>query len=232
MHQPVPEQGTCSRAFCQGTKIPRGARQHRGAERIAALSRSPGGDLGDGARRIESYALLTVLEQLSPAERTAIVLHDIFDMPFAEIGRVVGRRTEAVRQLASRARRHIKRGRPRFEASREEHDRAVRASARAVAEGKPRRAPRGPRSRCRLHIGRRRSRAAVGTPRRSGERVARSCAALCRVVDDWVEINLNGRLGLLLSADDGRRTALSFVISDGRITRIDAIRNPEKLRHL
>ncbi|HEY2651501.1 MAG TPA: sigma-70 family RNA polymerase sigma factor [Solirubrobacteraceae bacterium] len=52
-----------------------------------------------------SYALLTVLEQLSPAERTALVLHDVFDLPFADVAEVVGRTPEAVRQLASRARR-------------------------------------------------------------------------------------------------------------------------------
>ena len=82
-----------------------------------------------------SYALLTVLEQLSPAERTAFVLHDVFDVPFGDVAEVVGRTPEAVRQLASRARRHVTRERPRFAASRDEHDRAVRAFAQAVAEG-------------------------------------------------------------------------------------------------
>ena len=82
-----------------------------------------------------SYALLTVLEQLSPAERTAFVLHDVFDVPFGDVAEVVGRTPEAVRQLASRARRHVRRERPRFAASRDEHERAVRAFARAVAEG-------------------------------------------------------------------------------------------------
>jgi RNA polymerase sigma-70 factor, ECF subfamily len=77
----------------------------------------------------------TMLEQLSPAERTAFVLHDVFDVPFGDVAEVVGRTPEAVRQLASRARRHVKRERPRFAASRDEHDRAVQAFAQAVAEG-------------------------------------------------------------------------------------------------
>ena len=47
-----------------------------------------------------SYALLALLEQLSPAERTAFVLHDVFDVPFGEVAEVVGRSPEAVRQLA------------------------------------------------------------------------------------------------------------------------------------
>ena len=76
-----------------------------------------------------------MLEQLSPAERTAFVLHDVFDVPFGEVAEVVGRTPEAVRQLASRARRHVAGERPRFEASADEHERAVRAFAHAVAEG-------------------------------------------------------------------------------------------------
>ena len=179
-----------------------------------------------------SYALLTVLEQLSPAERTAFVLHDIFDMPFGDIAEVVGRTPEAVRQLASRARRHVKRERPRFEASRDEHDRAVRAFAQAVAEGNLEglvavldphvvwtsdgggRAP------------------ALRKPLRDGARVARAWAALSKSVHEPIEIKLNERLGLVLPSSDGHRAALSFVISNGRITRIDAIRNPQKLRRL
>ena len=82
-----------------------------------------------------SYALLIVLEQLSPAERTAFVLHDVFDVPFGDVAEVVGRTPEAVRQLASRARRHVEREGPRFAASHAEHDRAVRAFGRAAAEG-------------------------------------------------------------------------------------------------
>jgi RNA polymerase sigma-70 factor, ECF subfamily len=146
---------------------------------------------------------------------------------------VVGRTPEAVRQLASRARRHVKRERPRFAASRDEHDRAVRAFAQAVGQGDLESlvavldpdvvwtsdggglAP------------------AARTPLRGGARVARRWAALSRrYVDEPIEIGLNGRLGLVVVSGDGHRAALSFVVGDGRITRIDAIRNPEKLRRL
>ena len=179
-----------------------------------------------------SYALLTVLEQLSPAERTAFVLHDVFDVPFGEIAEVVGRTPEAVRQLASRARRHVTRESPRFTASRDEHDRAVHAFAHAVAEGSleglvavldpdvvwtsdggglvP----------------------AARRPLHGGPRVARAWAALSRNVREPIEIEFNGGLGLVVPSRDGHRAALSFVVSEGRITRIDAIRNPEKLQRL
>jgi RNA polymerase sigma-70 factor (ECF subfamily) len=180
-----------------------------------------------------SYALLTVLEQLSPAERTAFVLHDVFDVPFGDVAEVVGRTPEAVRQLASRARRQVKRERPRFAASRDEHDLVVRAFAQAVAEGDLESlvavldpdvlwtsdggglAP------------------AARKPVRGGSRVARAWAELSRrSVREPIEIQLNGRLGLVVVSDDGHRAALSFVVIDGRVARIDAIRNPEKLRRL
>src|SRR6185369_717459 len=55
-------------------------------------------------------ALLVVLDKLSPAERVAFVLHDVFDLPFEEIAPIVDRTPEAARQLASRARRRVRRG--------------------------------------------------------------------------------------------------------------------------
>ena len=74
---------------------------------------------------------------------------------------------------------------------------------------------------------------AARKPLRGGARVARAWAALSRkAVREPIEIKLNGRLGLVLPSEDGHRAALSFVVSDGRITRIDAVRNPEKLRRL
>jgi RNA polymerase sigma-70 factor, ECF subfamily len=180
-----------------------------------------------------SYALLTVLEQLSPAERTAFVLHDVFDVPFGDVAEVVGRTPEAVRQLASRARRHVTRERPRFAASRDEHDRAVRAFAQAVAEGSLDGlvAVLDPDVVWTSDGGGRAS--AALKPLRGGARVARAWAALSRnFVNEPIEIKLNGRLGLVLPSSDGHRAAVSFVVSDGHITRIDAIRNPEKLRRL
>ncbi|CAM5670652.1 hypothetical protein STENM223S_03676 [Streptomyces tendae] len=58
-----------------------------------------------------SMALLTVLEAMTPAERVTFVLHDVFGVPFDEIADVVGRSSAATRQLATSARRHVRRGR-------------------------------------------------------------------------------------------------------------------------
>jgi len=180
-----------------------------------------------------SYALLTVLEQLSPAERTAFVLHDVFDVPFGEVAEVVGRTPEAVRQLASRARRHVAGERPRFAASHDEHDRAVRAFAEAVAEGDLEGlvAVLDPDVVWTSDGGGRAT--ASRKPLYGGPRVGRAFVALARkATQDPVEVRLNGRLGLVLLSRDGHRAALSFVVGDRRITRIDAVRNPEKLQRL
>jgi RNA polymerase sigma-70 factor (ECF subfamily) len=180
-----------------------------------------------------SYALLTVLEQLSPAERTAFVLHDVFDLPFADVADVVGRTPEAVRQLASRARRHVKLEGPRFAASPAEHDRAVRAFAEAVAEGDLAGlvAVLDPDVVWTSDGGGRAT--AARRPLHGAARVARVCAAFGRrLAGGPAEVTLNGRLGLILPGADGHRAALSFVVSGGRIARIDAVRNPEKLRRV
>ena len=67
----------------------------------------------------------------------------------------------------------------------------------------------------------------------SGERVARVWVAFSRrAVGAPLEVALNGQLGLVLASADGDRAALSFVVSGGRITHIDAVRNPEKLRRV
>ena len=180
-----------------------------------------------------SYALLALLEQLSPAERTAFVLHDVFEMPFGEVAQVVGRTPDAVRQLASRARRHVTEQRPRFEASPDEHDRAVRAFAEAIGDGDLDglvavldpdvvwTADGGGRA------------VASRKPIHGGQRVARGWMALRRAgaLDPAATpVEINGRLGLLIQGTDGYGSALSFVVDGGRITRIDVVRNPEKLR--
>ena len=182
-----------------------------------------------------SYALLALLEQLSPAERTAFVLHDVFDMPFGEVAQVVGRTPEAVRQLASRARRHVGEQRPRFETSRDEHERAVRAFADAVSEGDLDgliavldpdvvwTADGGGRA------------VASRKPLHGAARVARGWVAMRRnetIAPAPTPIEVNGELGLLIAVRDGHRSALSFAVEGGRITRIDVVRNPDKLRRV
>ena len=97
-------------------------------------------DAADPADRVTldesvSMALLVVLERLSAAERTAFLLSDIFGMTSDEIGEVVGRSPAAVRQLASRARKHVEDGRPRFPPTTAEQRELVTAFAAACSDG-------------------------------------------------------------------------------------------------
>jgi RNA polymerase sigma-70 factor (ECF subfamily) len=81
------------------------------------------------------YAILVVMETLSPAERTAFVLHDLFGVSFDEVAAVVGRAPAAVRQLASRARRHVRGQSPWPSTGAAEHRRVVEAFAAAATSG-------------------------------------------------------------------------------------------------
>ncbi|MFG3321485.1 RNA polymerase sigma factor SigJ [Streptomyces sp. NPDC048171] len=81
-----------------------------------------------------SMALLTVLEAMTPAERVAFVLHDVFGVPFDEIADIVGRSAAATRQLAASARRHVRRGR-HAQVSTHQHDRVVQAFLDAAVGG-------------------------------------------------------------------------------------------------
>jgi RNA polymerase sigma-70 factor, ECF subfamily len=180
-----------------------------------------------------SYALLAVLERLPPAERTAFVLHDVFDVPFPEVAGVVGRTPEAVRQLASRARRHVTAARPRRPVSEAEHRRLVEAFARAAGEGDLEAltsvldpdvvftADGGGLA------------TAARRPLLGATRVAKAWMAITNRASATVRrelVTINDRAGLLIDdPDGGGRTALAFTVDGGRITRIDVIRNPDKL---
>lgn len=81
-----------------------------------------------------SLAMLVLLERLSPEQRAVLLLHDVFDYGYPEIAAIVGKREDNVRQLATRARRHVEQRRPRFEATREHRDELARRFF-AAAEG-------------------------------------------------------------------------------------------------
>jgi RNA polymerase sigma-70 factor (ECF subfamily) len=180
-----------------------------------------------------TMALLVVLESLSPAERTAFVLHDVFAMPFEEVGEVVGRAPAAVRQLAARARRHVDEARPRHPATREDHRRVVEAFAVACAEGDLdallttlgedvvwRSDGGGHVSAMRypLHGRARIAKAALGFARRAPQA---SAPAL-----------VNGWPGLVRRDSRGVLTVMSFTVDGGRIVGIESMRNPDKLTHV
>lgn len=82
-----------------------------------------------------TLTLMLALERLSPLERAAFLLHDVFEVPLEDIAGTLERDATAVRQLAVRARRHIKEARPRYPIDREEGDRVARAFYAASSQG-------------------------------------------------------------------------------------------------
>lgn len=182
-------------------------------------------------------AMLVVLERLSPAERTAFLLHDVFAMPFEQVADVVGRSPSAVRQLAVRARRHVEAERPRFPASAEEHERIVVAFVEACGMGDLERLLEvlDPevvfRSDGGGHV------PSARFPLEGGERVARALLSLERKRQhSGQEMRgapgmVNGQLGFVYY--EGKNlNVLSFTIDARRIVALDIVRNPEKLRHV
>ena len=181
-----------------------------------------------------SMALLVVLESLTPAERSAFLLHDVFGYSFAEVSEIVGRTPQAVRQLASRARRSVEAGRPRQPVSSAEQRRVVESFLRAAGEGDiaglialldP--------NVCYRSDGGGRVTAARRILRGAAE-VAQAVKAMAGHYAGTFEVELvkvNGTPGLLVN-QSGELSVIAFTIDSGRIQAIDVVRNPEKLRHL
>lgn len=179
-----------------------------------------------------SYALLVVLETLSPAERTSWVLHDTFGMPFDEVAEVVGRTPEACRQLAARARSRIEARAPRFEVDADAQRRVVESFLSAATGGdfEGLVALLDPAATLRGDGG-----GKVATARRpveGADRVARLMLGIVRLakhVDRSEVVPVNGMPGVLAYAGEKLVSVMSFAVADGRVTEIDVLVNPEKL---
>jgi RNA polymerase sigma-70 factor, ECF subfamily len=177
-----------------------------------------------------STALLVVLEALTPAERVAFVLHDVFAMPFAEIAEIVGRSPDACRQLASTARRHV-RERRAAAASRESHDALVRAFAVACATGDlaALTATLDPEVQLRSDGGGIRS--AARRPVRGADNVARFVLGLMRMRPLAVitPTDTPDGLGFVIREDGVVEGVMLLRVEGYRIADVWIMRNPEKL---
>jgi RNA polymerase sigma-70 factor (ECF subfamily) len=177
-----------------------------------------------------SMALLVVLERLSPAERTAFLLHDVFGLAFDEVAGVVGRSPAAVRQLASRARRHVEQGRPRFPPTPAEQRSLVAAFVDACRGGDMDRlvALLDPGVVWRADGG---GKVTAAHPAIEGAaNVARWLVALARRPPLSTRMaTVNGGPGLVMRDPDGVLTVIAFTIDNGRIAALDVMRNPDKL---
>ena len=191
-----------------------------------------------------SIAFLTLLERLAPEERAAFLLHDVFDCSFSEVARALDRSEAACRQLASRARTHVRDARPRDESvardreddSATRHEELVSAfvdaaragdvnalmsmlaeDARFVSDG-------GGKVQAALNV------------IHGADRVTRFVVGV--TTKGLAEVTtlrfgpVNGLPGLIVYSTDGSVQTVAFEIQDNRIRTIYTVRNPDKLRHL
>jgi RNA polymerase sigma-70 factor (TIGR02957 family) len=197
----------------------------------------------DPARKAEmadslSLAFLVLLESLSPEQRAAFLLREVFDEPYDRIAEIVGTSEQNARQLAARARRHVEERRPRFEASREQREELAARFFAAAEEGDLEgleellahdvvfrgdgggKAPAAERA---VH---------------GRARVARTLIAQVRVGTrffgfTWRREEVNGQPGALAFDREGRLIGVTVLdIAEGQIQGVSTIVNPDKLRHL
>ncbi|MFE5585290.1 RNA polymerase sigma factor SigJ [Kitasatospora sp. NPDC056531] len=186
-----------------------------------------------------SLALLAVLEQLSPAERAALVLHDVFAVGFEDIAASLDRTPDATRQLASRARRRVKDGGGHFDgADPAEHRRAVEAFASACAKGDILGLMEVLDPDVVWHADGGGIVRAAARPVRGADKVGRLVVGL---VDKWFTpefglgyATVNGEPGLLWyeKATGAVTGVVAFALADGRITEAYVVVNPEKLTRI
>jgi RNA polymerase sigma-70 factor (TIGR02957 family) len=197
----------------------------------------------DPARHAEiaeslSVSLLFVLERLTPEERAAFLLHEVFDYPYDRIADILGKSADATRKLGQRARQHVGEREPRFETSREQSERLVGRFIDAFQEGKLE--------------GLEGLLAADVTMRGDGGgkvpalaravegrvNVAKTLQGFSRVVArvGGVEariVEVNGEPGLMNVDAEGKLiNVIAIEVAGGEIRSINSIVNPEKLAHL
>ncbi len=182
----------------------------------------------------ESIAMLTVLETLLPTERAVFVLREVFDVPYIEIAEALDMSPAAVRQIATRARKHVAARRPRRSVSRTEQQQVVELFLAALTTGDVPGllevlAPDV------LVVGDGGGLApTIPKPVRGAAKLAPVMARFADVVPGATAliVDLNGGIAARIDPGGENDTAVSFVIEDGRITHIYAIRNPHKLQRL
>jgi RNA polymerase sigma-70 factor (ECF subfamily) len=201
--------------------------------RSAALSeRSESRDPEQEALLADSVgaALLVVLDRLTPAERLAFVLHDMFAVPFEEIGPIVGRSAEAARQLASRARRRVRGGgapNPDLARQREVIEAFVAALRAGDLEGLL--AVLDPDLVVRADMP---VRPGAPTEVRGAAVWAKGAIAYGHLAQLTNLALVNGGIGVVVAPRGRLVRALRFTIANGRISEIDVIGDPARLGEL
>jgi RNA polymerase sigma-70 factor (ECF subfamily) len=183
-----------------------------------------------------SFALLLALDRLSPMERAAFLLHDVFDTPFSEIAAMLDHTEAACRQLASRARRAVRDNRPAPAATPDSHARLLQAFSDAVSSGNVRQLAELLREDAVALTDGGGHKFAARNPIIGADKVARFFIGLAgKIAGQDVRIQpavINGAVGALLYLDGELDLTLSMAIDGEKIAAIYIVRNPDKLRHL
>ncbi|MBE1586246.1 RNA polymerase sigma-70 factor [Nonomuraea angiospora] len=207
-------------------------------------------DVAEHAELAESVelALLLVLETLSPLERAVFVLREAFDLPFTEIAEIIGRAEPATRQLARRARDHVRDRRPRFDVDRQERrritERFISASAEGdldglielFASGVTMVSDGGGKARAALRVitgadNVSRWLLSISTP--ANIAAFMTSIGMAGISDlSFGLATMNNAPAMVISAGGRVITVASLLISDGKIDTIYLIANPEKIAHL
>ena len=184
-----------------------------------------------------TMTLMLALERLSPLERAAFLLHDVFDQPLDEIATTLGRDAPAVRQLASRARKHVQEARPRFPVAREDGDRIVQAFFSAAHTGDVTALRALLADDVVLHSDGGGKVFAFLRPIVGMDHVLRMYGGLYRKLGpDWTQFIrpawIDGLPGYVSRERGAILQTTAFAIEGGKITAIYMMRNPDKLTHV
>jgi RNA polymerase sigma-70 factor (ECF subfamily) len=185
-----------------------------------------------------TVALLLALERLSPLERAAFLLHDGFDLDFAEVARTLDRSEAACRQLAARGRAHVREARPRFPVDPGAADRLAAAFLAAAREGDADALRALLAEDAVLHSDGGGKRPAALAPILGRDRIVRFFAGVTRKLREagyvltLTPARINGQPGVVFRDADGIVQTMALEIRDGAIVAVDIVRNPDKLGHL
>ena len=183
-----------------------------------------------------TLSLMLALERLSPLERAAFLLHDVFDVALTDVATTLGREAAAVRQLAARARKHVQAERTRFAVAPEEGERIARAFFAAAREGNATALEALLASDVQIHSDGGGKVIAFRNVIRGIDRALRLFAGLRRkavVPPRLLRVaTINGLPGFISLERGGLLQTTALDIRDGRIAAIYIVRNPDKLGHV
>jgi RNA polymerase sigma-70 factor (TIGR02957 family) len=197
----------------------------------------------DPARQAEmadslSLSFLVLLESLSPEQRAVFLLHDVFDYPYDEVARIVGKTEANTRQLASRARRQVDERRPRFEATREQHEKLADGFFAAIGDGDME-ALEAMLAEDVVLAGDGGGKApALARALHGARRVARALSTWGRQAERFGDVKfrrveVNGQPGAMALDDEDRLIGvIALDIAEGHVQGVRSIVNPDKLDHL